>query len=152
MQISNLPKNSYGAKTYEKYGYRGIIDEAKNGYPVIFKAINYFLNLKTKTNIDSFLYQPEKFDEKRVILIKTLLFICSNLKDTNILGKKDEDLLKYYQNLCVNAMKKRNTNNFYKDINKINKFCIENNISSGGSADLFSSAIALIKIFNLFYL
>ena len=106
--------------------------------------------MKNRANIDSFLSHPESFEKKRVILLKVLLFICSNLKDTNILGKKDYFLLNEYQKICTEAIKKRSITSFFIQIEKINKYCIENDISSGGSADLFSSTLALIKIFNLF--
>jgi len=150
IKINNLPKSSYGAITYEKYNYRGVIDEAKDGYRIIFKALNYFLNLKNKNNIDSFLYNSKLFEEKRILLLKVFLFICSNLKDTNILGKKDEDILFQYQKLCLDILKIEDNITFFSQIEKINEFCIKNDISSGGSADLFSSTLALIKIFNLF--
>lgn len=149
-KINNLPKSTYGAKTFEKYKYRGIIDEARQGYPLIFKALNYFLNLKNKSNIESFVYQPEYFIEKKIILIKLFLFICANLKDTNILGKKGEEVLFEYQKLCTNALKKKINEKFFAYIEKINDYCIKNNISSGGSADLFCCTLGLIKIFNLF--
>lgn len=148
--INNLPKATYGAIAYEKYNYRGIIDEAKKGYPIIFKAINYYLNLKNKLGLENFSSRADLFDDKRIILIKVFLFISSNLKDTNILGKKGEEILNQYQKLCLNAMKKRNNDNFFQNINELNDFCSKNDISSGGSADLLSSTIALLKIFNLF--
>ncbi|MFN3411880.1 MAG: triphosphoribosyl-dephospho-CoA synthase [Exilispira sp.] len=150
ININNLPKTTYGAKTFEKYNYRGIIDEAKNGYPLIFKSINYFLSLKNKNNIKSFTYHPENFIEKKIILIKLFLFISSNLKDTNILGKKGDIVLLEFQKLCINAIKKRDNNSFFNEIKKINEYCIENDISAGGSADLFSCVLALLKIFNIF--
>ncbi|MEJ5273283.1 MAG: triphosphoribosyl-dephospho-CoA synthase [Spirochaetota bacterium] len=150
IKVNNLPKSTYGAITYEKYKYRGVIDEAKKGYPIIFKAMNYFLNLKNKANIESFIYNPEFFTEKKVILLKVFLFICSSLKDTNILGKKGEETLLEYQKLCSDAMKRKNHEKFFLSLKQINEFCLKNDISSGGTADLFSSVIALLKIFNLF--
>lgn len=150
IKTNNLPKSTYGARTYEKYKYRGVIDEAKKGYPIVFKSINYFLNLKNRLNIESFINDPQFFLEKKIILLKVFLFICSSLKDTNILGKLGEETLIEYQKLCSNVMKRKNYNNFFNGIDSLNEFCLKNDISSGGSADLFSSVIALLKIFNLF--
>ncbi len=148
--INNLPKATYGAKTFEKYKYRGVIDEAKNGYSIIFKSLNYFLNLKNKLNIESFAYKPEIFNEKKIVLLKLFLFISSSLKDTNILGKKGEETLFEYQKLCIDCLKKRNDRTFFSELEKINDFCLQNDISSGGSADIFACVLALLKIFNLF--
>lgn len=146
---ADLPEDTYGAKVYREYRYRGVLEEAGKGYPIIFDAINFFLRLKEKFSIDSFSYNTHSFEIKKYIFLKLFAFISFNIKDTNILGKKGERVLNEYKDLTEKALNSENITSMLKHLEQLNNLCIKEDISSGGAADIFAATFAMLKIFAL---
>jgi len=101
--------------------------------PVVFDYALPYCEKKLK-NLS--LLNREKFDE---ILHKTLLIIISHLDDSNVLYRKGKEKSAELKKMAKLA--------FTEDIkyDYLNEFCLKENISPGGSADML--AITLFFFF-----
>lgn len=130
---TNKKAITHGEKVYEKYSIigAGVRKEVEDGFPSIFqKALTHF---NASLNIFSSNHQ----NEIQQILQTALLHIMSVNNDSNILYRSNLDTLKQFQKLAKEAI--NNNDAYYKLCN----FCIEKNISPGGSADLLSVSLLL---------
>lgn len=122
---------THGEETYKKYGNRGAGArwEAQNGFPIIFDDVLAFLESK---ELDIFGVDRENIDS---ILIESLLRIMSQINDSNILFRCGEEKL--------NEVKKRSIKSLQdmKYYNDLCEYCIKENISPGGSADMLALAL-----------
>lgn len=124
-----IGSDTYGKKAYQTYGIKGARKEAEEGFSIVKEVINNF-----------------KLDNKQSY-IEALCYLIYKIDDT-VLLKRCNSLEKYY-----------NVKQMFKDfkydknkINELNDYCIKNNLSFGGSADLLVVSIFLKKInqkFNL---
>ena len=124
---------THGEKVYQKYGEigAGVRNEVEDGFPSVFdKSLNYF-----NKHLNSLSIKNEK--EIQNILQTGLLQIMSVNNDSNILYRSDFETLKQIQTLAQKAIKS-NIN-----YNKLCEYCLEKNISPGGSADLLSVSLLL---------
>jgi triphosphoribosyl-dephospho-CoA synthetase len=64
--------------------------------------------------------------------------------DTNILYRRDSNILSIFQQLCKNALQDFNSPNYSAVID----FCRKENISPGGSADLLAVTIFMWFVIN----
>lgn len=120
--------NSFGHEAFEKYGILGARGEAKFGFPHVQKALEYLRDFSV---------------QKRT---ETLAYLISEIEDTNLL-KRSGTYEKYLEN-----------KNMFKPLRKYDKvllkvldeYCINNNLSFGGSADLLITTIFMKKL-NIFY-
>ena len=115
--------NTFGEFAYENYKITGAIGEAINGYKHVSQALK-------KINDFS--------DES---LLNTLIYLISEIEDTTLL--KRANTLEYYleikdrfKNLEINRDSIRN----------LTQYCIKENLSFGGSADLLIVTIFIKKI------
>jgi len=115
---------TFGISAYKQFGILGARGEMAKGMPNVKKA----LNLLNDFSEDSRLH--------------VLIHLISTIEDTVFL-KRAEDHKKYM--FVKNEFRNLNSRN-KDDVEKLNRFCIENNLSFGGSADLLVLAIFIKKI------
>jgi len=132
---------THGEVCFQKYGKlaAGARLEAENGFPSVF---DYSLKVLEQNFSDENLLNKEKIN---IALQKTLVKLMSINNDTNILYRKNFEILTELQILSKDCF---NSNDFENKYLKIIKFCKENNISPGGSADLLAITIYVYFIKN----
>ncbi len=128
LEIENLAKNIYkdfstnlktsGIDAYLKHNITGIRGEVSKGLPTIQKAISIFSNI-------------DVVDQKHQHSI--LLFFMTHSEDT-VLLKRSGSIENYNK---IKEMARKVNPYLEKDILDFTSFCIKNNLSFGGSADLF---------------
>jgi triphosphoribosyl-dephospho-CoA synthetase len=127
---SSLTGKSHGEQIFQKYGFSGARGEAESGLKTVFE-----FGLPQLTAI-------EVLDDKAIT--KCFLAIAANNPDTNILYRRDPDVLSVFQSLC-----KKTLNNFNdKNYSAVIDFCRNENISPGGSADLLAVTIFVWSVIN----
>ena len=122
---------SYGDKAFLEHSIKGVRGEALSGFSTVKKALNKLVDLSSYSKI------------------KTLIYLIINSEDTSMYQRAGS----FERYLSVKKMFAELDLNNAKDIKRINDYCIANNLSFGGSADLLVLTI-FIKIFNekhLFY-
>ncbi len=135
-------KLTFGESIYINHGITGIRGEVHNGFKTAFDICNtYFQNYLEDSEIN-----------KSVINI--LLLCMLNLDDTVVLHNKDLKTLEYVKNTAREIIKvgSYNTNIGMKLIDEYTKVFIERNISPGGSADMVTVILLLMKIRRKFYI
>lgn len=121
--------DTFGKLAYQKYGIKGARFEAENGFLNVQKVLEQF-DLET--------------DES---CLQALMFLIANIDDT-VLLKRCNDINKY--NLVKDKFK--NFKFGIDDINELNEYCLNNNLSFGGSADLLIVCVFIKKIYKTFNL
>ncbi len=126
--------STYGEVQFKKMGLTGARGEASTGYlsarlwgiPVIEKALDEGCSINDA-------------------MVQALLVLMSNLEDSNVIGRHDYETLVISRNKAkeVLALGGIYTKEGYKSIYAYDNWCIEKNISHGGSADLLAVAIFL---------
>ena len=119
--------SSFGDLAYNRYGIKGVRGEALEGFKNLRVGITKLNKLRAKD------------------LLNLLVYYIINVEDTTLLKRAGE--IKFY-----NEIKKKFMNlNLDSDleIKKLNDFCIANNLSFGGSADLLVVSVFLKKINNI---
>ena len=136
---------THGQEIYKKYGKEtggGIRNEMAKGLPVVFNhALPYLeaaLKKKSLLMADTGI-QPA--------LIRCLLTIISKNNDSNVLYRTDIDTLQKLQNMAGICLK--DEVHFENNYKKIREFCLEKNISPGGSADLLAATIFVYQLKNI---
>ena len=122
-----------GEKVYATYGTigAGVRNEVEKGFPSIFyKSQEYF-----EKNSATFLSNNQQ--EIQQILQKGLLYIMAINNDSNILHRSNLETLKKVQKLAKESIENSNA------YTRLCEFCLEKNISPGGSADLLSVSLLL---------
>ncbi|MEA3504586.1 MAG: triphosphoribosyl-dephospho-CoA synthase [Bacteroidota bacterium] len=132
---------SHGVKNYRNYGEEnggGIRKEVALGFPVLFDdALPVIRGLM---NGRSFILNEETTQR---ILTKILLKIISKNSDSNIIFRSDVETLKQLQNIAKECFYQENE--FVSNYNELQDFCINKNISPGGSADLLAATIFIYQ-------
>lgn len=117
--------DTFGKVAYQKYKIKGARFEAEQGFPVVREVVNkYDLN-----------------DDKN--LIEALCYLITNIDDT-VLLKRCGNIELYYE------VKKLFKDFKYENLNELNEYCLKNNLSFGGSADLLIVCVFIKKINNIF--
>lgn len=123
--------SSFGIEVYKKYNFMGAREQAKNGYQIIKRSFYNTNSLDTNS------------------LIKTLVFIINNIDDTVMLKRcgsieKYKEVKKKIANLDLSLIDNEN----YNEIIKVNDYCINNNISTGGACDMLVCTIFLKELMS----
>lgn len=113
--------DTFGKTAFQKYKISGARGEAENG----FIHVQHLL----KDNLDN---------------TRSLIYLISNIDDT-VLLKRCKTYQKY---LNIKDMFKL-VDNSNESIEKLNKYCIENNLSFGGAADLLIVYLFIKKMNNV---
>jgi len=125
----NTDINSFGLKAFKDFNIKGIRGEALNGFGSVKKALPYLKDLSDSS------------------LIKTLIFIISEIEDTVLL--KRAKTYEFY--LEIKKIFKQHLISNEEAILSLNEFCLNNNLSFGGSADLLVLTVFIKLIENQFY-
>lgn len=128
--ISNEVINSsdtFGKIAYQEYGLKGARHQAESGYIDVQKIVN---DIDLVTDLDK---------------LKALWELIVNVDDTVFL-KRCKSIEKY--NYVKRLFKETEFNE--ENINKLTDYCIENNYSFGGCADLLIVSFFIKKINRLF--
>ncbi len=124
---------THGEAVLDSYGAKGIIKEARSGYPHAFSAAKIISNCQ-KQGTDP--------DEAR---LRALVWIMTSLEDTNVLyraGLAGSEYVRKGAESCLQL----HGESFIKALEKLDDCFIEKNISPGGSADMLALAIFLDKM------
>ena len=136
-----------GEKCFVKFGKElagGIRQEIEFGLPTVFDVSlpfmqNLFLNgLEVNNQAD--------FQEK---LMRTLLKIMSVNMDTNVLHRAGIEVLTKLKALALNACEAENLFE-NADYVEVMDFCIKENISPGGSADLLAVTMFIEQLIRMY--
>lgn len=121
------PDDTHGKKVIEKHNIKGALNSAIDGYPLLFDDwLPFFIKHKNEEHS----------------LIKLLLFIMTNLDDTNIYYRKGEEVVAH-----VKQQAKEILDDFSIDrVEKLNKEFVKENISPGGAADMLSLTLFIHSI------
>lgn len=115
-------KDTHGAKVCSKFKAKGALQNARDGYPALFKEwLPFYRKVKAEKNG----------------LLKTLLLIVSQLEDTNVLYRKGPAVAEKVRSTAREALK-----NFSED--KVRNICgrfTAEGISPGGSADMLALTV-----------
>jgi holo-ACP synthase/triphosphoribosyl-dephospho-CoA synthase len=122
----SIETNTFGYYAYKKYNIKGARGEIMNGIPNVYRALDYLKDLSPKSRMD------------------TLIYLISSIEDTVFL-KRCKTIKSYHYTKSL--FKQLNSNNTEK-INELNDYCINNNLSFGGSADLLVLTIFLKKVLS----
>ncbi|MDD4243910.1 MAG: triphosphoribosyl-dephospho-CoA synthase [Bacilli bacterium] len=131
MQELSTPPESFGVLAYQRYGLGGARYEAAQGY------------LLVQNNLAS---QEISFEPASLTML--LIKIIRDCQDTVLLKRAGSmERYQYFKQL-VTSIKEYDL----EKITEVTNFCIENNISFGGSADLLIVTIFLKLLKQTFYL
>ncbi len=128
--IDKKEKLTYGEKIYLDYGITGIRGVAHSGIEIAFKLVDRF-SLKTGIND---------------LVIDILLNCMANIDDTVILHKSKIETLQYVKKKSSELLELGFYSNNEEEFEAFTKECIELNISPGGSADIVTVILLLLKI------
>ncbi len=137
-KVSNNEPLTYGEKIYKEHGITGIRGVAKSGINIAFEIEPQFSN--SKANIND-------------LVIDILLSSMATLDDTVILHKHSVETLNYVKEKSYDiiGLGGYSTNIGKKSIECFTDGCIRLNLSPGGSADIVTIVLILIKIRHMFY-
>lgn len=128
-QIQDGSADSHGKTVQKKYGLQGAYGEAAAGFPHVQRALADFWSREI----------PDS-DEKRLHM---LLAIIASLDDTCILYRSNQQVLTHVQMLAAKANSQSLPN---ADFEQLHMFCLTQNVSPGGSADLLAASFFLLSI------
>ncbi len=131
---------TYGEKVYIKYGITGIRGAVYDGMDIAFKILE---------NIED-----SDVSDDNTLVINILLNAMMSLDDTVILHKKNIETLNYVKQKSTEIIKLGgfNTNIGKGVVNSFTEECIKLNISPGGSADLVSVVLILLRVKEEFFI
>lgn len=122
--------NSFGAHAFKDMGIAGVRGHAKDGFPVVEKAMKMIGD-----------------DMSEEHLLKTLAYVVGKIDDTVLLKRSgNEDTYYRYKELISSVSTDDKT-----AVSALTGDCIAHNISIGGSADVLAAAIMMRKLLKLFY-
>lgn len=121
------PNDTHGKKVIEKHNIKGALNSAIDGYTLLFDEwLPFFIK-----------HRNEEYS-----LIKLLLFIMTNLDDTNIYYRKGEEVVAHVKQQAQEIL-----DDFSIDrVEKLNKEFVKENISPGGAADMLSLTLFIDSI------
>lgn len=121
------PNDTHGKKVIEKHNIKGALNSAIDGYTLLFDEwLPFFIKHKNEEHS----------------LIKLLLFIMTNLDDTNIYYRKGEEVVAHVKQQAQEIL-----DDFSIDrVEKLNREFVKENISPGGAADMLSLTLFIDSI------
>lgn len=121
------PDDTHGKKVIEKHNIKGALNSAIDGYTLLFDEwLPFFIKHKNEEHS----------------LIKLLLFIMTNLDDTNIYYRKGEEVVAHVKQQAQEIL-----DYFSIDrVEKLNREFVKENISPGGAADMLSLTLFIDSI------
>lgn len=129
---------THGEKLYLKYGFTGIRGEVQKGLGFLFKDILPF-------------YECSDLKGNH-LFAETLLRLMAVVDDSTIVHRQDIEVLNYVKKRSkeILLMGGMTTEKGRLEAEEFEKYCIRENISPGGSADLLAAVIFLSYVKNNF--
>lgn len=125
---------THGSKAKANNKLKGALDNAREGYPQLFKAWLPF-------------YLDRLAEGDRYALHKTLLRIMCDLDDTNIVYRTSMETMQEVQAEARRMLERiHETTHFEAALQAMNTDYIRRNISPGGSADMLSLVVFLSNV------
>jgi triphosphoribosyl-dephospho-CoA synthase len=123
-----VAKNTHGAIIRAKYAVKSVVEEASEGFPIIF---NYGLPI----------YQSVEDEDKKSL--QTFFAYLAEIDDTNLLHRGGKEGLDSAKAAARSFLKAGGvyTCGYFKTAKNIHRDFIRKNLSPGGSADLLSATI-----------
>ncbi|MEL3905509.1 MAG: triphosphoribosyl-dephospho-CoA synthase [Treponema sp.] len=126
---------THGEQMFLQYGCKGIRGAVEAGLPLVERNLPYMAALAELPQRDSYLL--------------TLLHIIAENEDTNVLYRAGTGGLKALQERCAALLEAKLTGTaLYRAVELLDADCITQNISPGGSADLFAAVLFCRNIIN----
>lgn len=136
-QLTAKQHLSYGEELYLKYKIPGIRGEAANGYPALQKLMCFLREHQT-------IRQEE-------LLLRALLYLMSEVEDSNILHRGGQDALKKIKKESLDLQQsKLSYKQLIKKLKEYDQQLTIRYLSPGGSADLLSLGIYFSFLEKLF--
>ncbi len=137
-KIKNSESLTYGEKIYKEHGITGVRGVARSGINIAFELEPQFSSSKANVND---------------LVIDILLNSMATLEDTVILHKHSVETLNYVKEKSYDiiTLGGYSTNIGKKSIECFTEGCIRLNLSPGGSADIVTIVLILMKTRKLFY-
>jgi holo-ACP synthase / triphosphoribosyl-dephospho-CoA synthase len=140
-------EKTHGKICFQRYGLEGagVRKEAEDGLPSVFE--------RGLQELKSALAGSDKATasvQMNRALIKTLLRLISVTNDTNILHRKDMQILKTVQHMAQQTLDAWNGEAEAERYEKLLDYCQRENVSPGGSADLLAVTVFLYFVENSF--
>ena len=141
----NVSENTHGKICVKKYGKQiggGARYEVAEGFKTTIKYGFNTLNDSDLENINT--------QEKQKVLFKTLLLLVGNNNDTNIIFRSNTYIQEELKLLAMKAFNSKSEDEKKNNYKILKNFCLEKNISPGGSADMLAVAVFLYLVKNKF--
>ena len=139
----NASDKTHGKICVEKYGKQiggGARYEVAEGFKT---TIKHGFNMLTDSDLENINAQ-----EKQKVLFKTLLLLIGNNNDTNIIFRSNNDIQEKLKLLAMKTFNSKSEDEQKNNYKILVNFCLEKNISPGGSADLLAVAVFLYLVKN----
>ncbi|MBN1142793.1 MAG: triphosphoribosyl-dephospho-CoA synthase [Bacteroidales bacterium] len=121
---------THGEKVFREHGILGARGEAEAGFPLVFDC-----------GLPVLKAHGEMTDE---VLIQAFLSVAAQNNDTNIIHRGGMEVLNTFKRLSFNALNDFTPENYRKVID----YCLKENISPGGSADLLVVTIFIHSLLH----
>lgn len=126
---------THGEQMFLQYGCKGIRGAVEAGLPLVERNLPYLAALAELPQRDAYLL--------------TLLHIIAENEDTNVLYRAGPSGLQKLQTRCRAVLSAELTGTaLYRAVELLDADCITQNISPGGSADLFAAVLFCRNIIN----
>jgi [citrate (pro-3S)-lyase] ligase len=124
---------SNGGKVHRRYNIKGALDNARDGYRDLFTTV-----------LPAYEKMLKSGEDRNSVNLRALLLILSILDDSNIYHRKGAEAAEKIRTLASELYKNYSIDKLYE----LKVYCVNNNISPGGSADMLSLIIFLNNILN----
>jgi holo-ACP synthase / triphosphoribosyl-dephospho-CoA synthase len=140
-------EKTHGKVCFHRYGLEGagVRKEAEDGLPSVFEH-----GLEELKSALAGADKASASAQMNRALIKTLLRLMSVTNDTNILHRKDRQILKTIQYMAQRTLDVWDGEAEAERYEKLLDYCRRENVSPGGSADLLAVTVFLYFIENSF--
>lgn len=136
-QYNFTNESSNGSKVAHKYNVKTIREEASDGLPSVFKALEFINKIKKG--------HPDLSNND--IYVYTLLYIMTILSDTNLYHRGGIDGYQFAKNEALKILASPSIDKVYN----LDKMFILKNLSPGGSADILAISIFIKRIVKLMF-
>ena len=136
-------EKTHGRICVQKYGKQiagGARYEVAEGFNT---TIKYGLQMLNDSELEKI-----SATEKQKILFKSLLLLIENNNDTNVIFRSNTAILEELKLLAMKTFNSKSEDEQKNNYKILENFCLEKNISPGGSADLLAVAVFLYLVKN----
>ncbi|PVX49404.1 holo-ACP synthase/triphosphoribosyl-dephospho-CoA synthase [Balneicella halophila] len=138
---------THGEEAFKKYGKHlagGARHEAEQGFPTVFNYAIGYLNAQIGDD-----YRVLTKEDWQEVLTNLLMLIISKSNDINILYRKNQEALRQVQCHAARVLTTPIGYHRNQSLKNFGEYCMFNNISPGGAADLLALSLFVYFIENL---